>query len=1044
MRRYIPQIGKYVTFEDGTTEDEIRRQIDEYLGKPKDDGIDALDALKSGWSSGWADAKDSAADYADLVGLDERAAGIREGIARDQKDQFVPEGFVEKLLAGLGAAPGSVVGMAPGVIAGVGVTAATANPFLGAAAGFGLHGAVRGGDGDLTSMGALKEGLIGAAEGAAFGGLGKLGRLGRGAAMAGIGAGGGAARSIVEGEDLNAEDMAAQAATLGLLGLVHGKGKKPTVADAEAGVNRAIGTKAREAAVAEWAKDTGIPGVKPPKFPFNLELLPPKSREWVIEKYKTGEVTHPERMSQMDMRKVALKNGRPDIARELVLSKGELAGQELLVMEEFRSASTEAQTLKQKIGEANSKGDSAAAQMFQQQYDDMAQDVMALAALDQGYGTEVARALSARNAMRYDLPVSEQAILYLQKKKALDVESFNKVMSAATDDEIRAITKTAWEPTLGDKAYEMWMMSMLSNPITFGPTGVNTISNLAKDTLLKYPVKAVQAIVEPYRAKKAGRAVEYDFKTLADDFKVDLAESGPALRRWLHDIRQDKTIESGKLELTHGVSIGGQSGASGFEKGLGKFVRTPGRFLEATDQFFRGKAESAEALRLATEKIGRGPGWDQRRALAKKMIDNPKEFREEFVRIKNAGNEAVFTQSLRQQSEHSAIAKLANVAQNLKQNKNPLISVPAKIIVPFTRTPANIAIDSLKHSPFGIKEFHRLKALSKKQELIRKAGGKSKDSMVLERDLSEQIAKSVVGTTMMSWAFYEALNGNVTGGGPVDYNQYQKWLEAGNQPYSMRMGDKWVSYQRIEPFASLLGFAADAADTMHAPPDEVFDRALAAVKDNIANKTFLLGVENLAKAWANPKRYGTSMAKSIASTVVPAGAMLGAAARWDDPVQRVTTGENFVDSIGKSIQNRIPIARKQLEPKYSVTGHPVVDEYAIPNAGSPFRIADTAPVTAVDAEIDRLGRAGFDVPNMQRRQRIIPGERRPVAATAEEFSTFNEYNNRASAALEPIITGPSWNKLPPELQSKIIMDIFRKYSKYASGIVRHKMVQNRK
>ena len=53
-------------------------------------------------------------------------------------------------------------------------------------------------------------------------------------------------------------------------------------------------------------------------------------------------------------------------------------------------------------------------------------------------------------------------------------------------------------------------------------------------------------------------------------------------------------------------------GASAAEKALGWITRIPGRFLEATDQFFRGKAESAEALRLATEKIGRGAGWEQR------------------------------------------------------------------------------------------------------------------------------------------------------------------------------------------------------------------------------------------------------------------------------------------------------------------------------------------------------------------------------------------------------------------------------------------------
>ena len=316
--------------------------------------------------------------------------------------------------------------------------------------------------------------------------------------------------------------------------------------------------------------------------------------------------------------------------------------------------------------------------------------------------------------------------------------------------------------------------------------------------------------------------------------------------------------------------------------------------------------------------------------------------------------------------------------------------------------------------------------------------------MVLERDISEQIAKSVIGTTMMSWALYESHNGNITGGGPIEYNDYQKWLEAGYQPYSMKLGDKWVSYQRIEPFASLLGLAADVAETGRAPPDEAFDRALAAVKDNIANKTFLLGVENLAKAWANPKRYGTTMAKSLASTVVPAGAYLGAVARGIEPEQKMTSGESFAGSLGKAIGGRLPGVRSMLETRHSVTGHPVVDEYAIANSMIPFRIADAKPVSIVDAEIDRLGRAGYDVPNMQARKRTLPGEHKTVRATADEFATFHKYNKQAANTLERIMSGSSWSRLPPETQSEIIMSVFRKYSRGASGLVRNQMVQNRR
>ena len=102
-------------------------------------------------------------------------------------------------------------------------------------------------------------------------------------------------------------------------------------------------------------------------------------------------------------------------------------------------------------------------------------------------------------------------------------------------------------------------------------------------------------------------------------------------------------------------------------------------------------------------------------------------------------------------------------------------------------------------------------------------------------------------------------------------------------------------------------------------------------------------------------------------------------------------------------------------------------------------MSDAGAADIVDVEINRLAQMGYDVPNMQRRKRNIPGEKRPVAATAEEYSTFNEYNRKAADALRRFMTQPSWSKMSPEAQSQIIMGIYRKYSRHSSNIVRREM-----
>lgn len=1053
-RVYIKELGRYAVFPDTMSSDDIEKEIKKYLSQGKDDGIEVGKALSSGWRGGWRDARDAAADYADLVGLDEQAAKLRAGISADeQQEEFVPEGFVEKLLTGIGSAPGALVGMTPALAAAAGTTVATANPILGAAAGFGLHGAVRGGDGNVLSPGALKEGIIGAAEGAAFGGLGKiagLGRLGHAAGSAGIGTASGAARTLAEGETPTTEDMASQAAVMGLLGLAFGGGKKGEVAGVPAAEEQAIaaGSKPKAArlpknindVLMKQAEELGLEGWKPPDIPFNISFFTPKQQFQIAEKIKSGEFKLPDTVGYKEIAAIADRMN-PELGRKLVLSnyeqfskaygEGKLAAQDLNALKVFRESLDENRDVMEQLQSARSSGDVEMTAALEARKAELASELMEIAGIYQGYGTEVGRTLSARNAHKIGLPLKEQAILSLKKKNLLDQEAIDRIMSATTPEEIRAITKTAWEPKLSDKLHEGWLMGLLSSPLTWGPTGVNAISNLAKNTILRYPVKTVQAGVEKIRAAAQGRKAEYTFRDVADEMMLDITSAPAVFKQFLYDTVHEKPFDSGKLELNRGAAIGGGPNASVAEKALGYVTRTPGRFLEAADAAFRSQAEAREAFKIASDRLGRKASWADRKDLAREMIDDPQSYIKEFIRIKNAGDEAVFTHSLSQRADYIAIAKIANVAQGMKASKNPLIKWLARGLFPFTRTPANIAIDALQHSPFGIREYYRLRKVLNEQK-----SGEFTGAPVLQRDLSEQIAKTVVGTSLMGWMAYEALQGNVTGGGPVDYPDYQKWIEAGNQPYSFKIGDKWVSYQRIEPFASIMGMAADAVETGLAPDDERLDRAFSAVKDNIANKTFLLGLENLSKAWANPKRYGTTFAQSLAATAIPSA--VGFVARGEDPYIRMTTGDTAGQSVVNALKNRIPGARETLEPRYSVTGHPLIDEYSMVNALSPFRMAPTK-ASIVDKEISRLAQLGYDTPNLQRRNRNVKGRQKQERVTTEEYATFHQYNAKAAEALERIMSTPNWQKLNPKAQSDIIMSIYQKYGRVSSSIVRNQM-----
>ena len=149
-----------------------------------------LDSLQRGWWSGWAEFPELISGGAGLLESlipgdrpddplerlqrwgEEAAQGLRS-----EGGGGTPEGLLEKIAEGVGAAPGTVASYAPFFLttpASMGATAAGA--IARPAIAFGSHALVRHGDEGLPS--AIGHGLRGAAEGAIFGGIGlKTGKM---------------------------------------------------------------------------------------------------------------------------------------------------------------------------------------------------------------------------------------------------------------------------------------------------------------------------------------------------------------------------------------------------------------------------------------------------------------------------------------------------------------------------------------------------------------------------------------------------------------------------------------------------------------------------------------------------------------------------------------------------------------------------------------------------------------------------------------------------------------------------------------------------
>ena len=168
--------------------------------------------------------------------------------------------------------------------------------------------------------------------------------------------------------------------------------------------------------------------------------------------------------------------------------------------------------------------------------------------------------------------------------------------------------------------------------------------------------------------------------------------------------------------------------------------------------------------------------------------------------------------------------------------------------------------------------------------------------------------KQAVG--MVSWiaAVSAANNGTITGSGPADRGARQRLLETGWRPYSFVTTDEngvktYTEYKRADPWAMFLGVAADIVDISgsmdEATANELAMAGMTAVVNNLGNKAYMTGMQNLVEAIGEPERRLQSLINSYGSSMVPYSSFMRDMRKNGDPMMREVEG--LVDAVKNTI-----------------------------------------------------------------------------------------------------------------------------------------------
>lgn len=569
----------------------------------------------------------------------------------------------------------------------------------------------------------------------------------------------------------------------------------------------------------------------------------------------------------------------------------------------------------------------------------------------------------------------------------LDIKDVDKILNPSV---IRKI---------GDSLVELLYFNLLSGPKTH-------LANMASTAIMsawQIPERYLAASL----AKMRGADDSVQFGEASAMMYGAINSAGSALRAAAKTLKtgEQSDLFLNKVDRRRLPAISaanyGISGAPGsfadyfgkFVDGTGALIRAPTRLIMSEDEYFRVVAKNMEMSALSfRQATSEGLQGEELAARIDELMRNPSD---EMI---DSAQEMVQSVTF-----STPLGELGKSIQNFT-NRFP----PAKLILPFIRTPINLLKSAAYRTPLGL--------LSGKVRADIAKGGAARDLAIARMALGSMVALTVMDQV---WA------GNVTGAGPGDRNLQANW-RLKYQPYSVRLptpmvefanqlltrgaagasglalqtqpagdGYTWVSYNRLDPFGIVVGAAASFAEVASSLDDKDADQLAldisVATSRSVFNKTWMQGPTEFLEAMTQPDRYAEGwIEKAVSSFLVPGSSLVGTVTTEMDPVWRDVNGA--LDAW----KSRVPTLSETLPPRRNLWGEPIYFQGALgPDSVSPVYTMEERDDPITDYIIEN--QVGVGLPT---------NTQLGIELTPEEYSEFVERSGRAAKEqLDRIIAG---------------------------------------
>lgn len=579
-----------------------------------------------------------------------------------------------------------------------------------------------------------------------------------------------------------------------------------------------------------------------------------------------------------------------------------------------------------------------------------------------GAVAEAGRALRSQN-MIVGLPTDAQKLRAMKEMiqgfgGGQSVSNMAEALSQLKDAKsIAQVMQKSLTRKIGDAIYETWVNGLLSGARTF------TV-NIGSNSAVVFGKIAERYIGEGLGVLKAGmrndlnadRVVLGEANAMVSGMVNGLMDGFRMVKHAIEErtpIDQYTQVPTVRVPALTAENFGLTGPIGKAVDYMGMMTRWPGKAQMLADKFFQAVNYRMELHALAVrEATYKGLEGKEFNSLVDDIIRNPPD----ELRFKSL-EEARLNTFTNERGEFSE-----NLIRTV--HSHPV----GRVVLPFLRTNFNMAEYASQRIPL-------LNRLSPQMRADLAAGG-------ARADLAQ--AKLAWGFSLMASTAALAAQGFVTGKGPNDPKALEALKSTGWRPDSVKIGDTYYSYNRIEPFGTVLGMAADwteLAGQAFSQNMDVSDVALSAASTaaNISSAENLVeSVVQFGEFVTDPEKNAKKYLANLGSSIVPA--WLRQFTREGGDVKRDTSARTFKldagrgrfvadDNIFQETINRIrasiPGYAEDLPAQRNMFGEVVTYDPGVgPDIASPIyasKVTDS-PVRQEMAKLSLNGK-GFEMPN---------------------------------------------------------------------------------